>query len=97
LALSIDDFKKRFPQFAKSDQTLIDSALAEAERFVVRTAWGARANLADDAVANYAAHLVAINPLGESARHKKRDDGRTPYLDAYDRLRKLVVRTPWVV
>jgi hypothetical protein len=94
LALTSNDFKARFPEFSKTDLTLIGAKLAEAERIVHRSAWGPRA---DDAIANYAAHLIAMNPLGESARHKKRDDGRTPYLDTYERLRKLVVRTPRVI
>jgi hypothetical protein len=94
LAVTIEAFKQRFPQFAKTDLGLIAACLAEAEGIVNRTAWGSRA---DAGVMNYAAHLVSQNPLGESARMKKRDDGRTVYLDTYDRLRKFAFRGPRVI
>jgi hypothetical protein len=91
LALTPSDFTTRFPEFRKTDLNLIGAKLGEAERFVHRPALG---KWADDLVGNYAAHLIALNPLGESARQKKRDDGRTPYLDTYERILKKVVRVP---
>ena len=93
MALSRAAFLTRFPEFSSAPVGLVDSCLAEAERLVHRPTWGSRA---DDGVGQYAAHLIACNPLGERAKLIKKD-GSTHYLAAYTRLRKLCHLGPQVV
>lgn len=88
MPLTVQQFRARFPEFSRTPEDLVAAKLAEATRFVASAAWRGRA---DDGIGNYAAHLIASNPYGESARLKKRDDGRTVYLDTFERLRRVAV------
>ena len=93
MALSSAEFLGAFPEFAEAPSPLVDAKLAEAERFVSRAVFGA---VADDAVGNYAAHLIATNPLGERAKLIAKD-GSTPYLRTFERLRRAYRLGPTVV
>lgn len=91
MAITVEAFRTRFPEFAGAPNGLIEGALADAELAVDRVLFRDRA---DAAVRFYAAHLVANNPLGELARLEKKGkdgDGRTTYLDEFDRLKRIVV------
>jgi hypothetical protein len=77
----------RFPEFTQTVTEypdLVDGAIADAELMVDRVVWGDKA---DAGVTHYAAHLIAINPIGEMARLDKRGE-KTTYLLSYNELKK---------
>lgn len=79
-----DTLITRFPEFTDTPDTLVTASIADAELMVDRTYFGAKADMA---VTYYAAHLVAINPLGEMARLDKHSD-KTTYLVAFERVKR---------
>jgi hypothetical protein len=65
---------------------LVQPSNTDAELMVDRCVYGAKA---DAAVKAYAAHLIAINPLGEFARLDKKGE-KTIYLLQYERFKRAV-------
>lgn len=66
MAVTYAQFVQRFPEFSQAPQDTVEACLAEAEARVDRTF--VATNKADAAVKYLAAHLIAVNPLGEYAR-----------------------------
>lgn len=90
MAVTSEDMRRRFPELQPAPIELIEGAIADAELLVDRALFRHRA---DAAVRFLAAHMIANNPLGEMARlEKEKDkDGRTTYLDDFERLKRTVV------
>lgn len=86
LAVSVKLFTRRFPEFRDTDAGLLEECLTEAELFVDAKVWGARR---EAGIKMRAAHLVAMNPLGEKARLKK-DDSTTIYEKQFKTMRNAV-------
>jgi hypothetical protein len=86
LSVTRQIFLDRFPEFSKAPDTLIDASLADAALMVDRTYFGAKADLA---VTYWAAHLIAINPLGEMARLDKKNKD-TIYSTMYDQVKRSI-------
>lgn len=93
MALGTTEFLAAFPEFRRTDVTLVEAKLAQAERMVSRDRWGSRA---DDGVGNYAAHLLATSPLAEKSKYVEKT-GLTTYLATFERLRKTIATGPLVV
>lgn len=74
----------RFPEFTAATEALVTACIADAELMVDRAYYG---NKADMAVTWYAAHLIAINPLGEMARLDKKSD-KTIYLIGFNNIKR---------
>lgn len=72
----------RFPEFTSTPSALVTACIAEAELLVDRAYYGTKADMA---VTHFAAHLVAINPLGEMARLDKKGE-KTTYLLSFQRI-----------
>lgn len=80
-------FLAAFPVYTNTPTGLIDARLAEAQRRV-GPLWG---DLQDDGVSYLTAHLLAIDPMGESAARSNAMNGalnygRTTYLVEFERL-----------
>lgn len=81
------DFKSQFRAFTLVDDAVVQAKLDEA---YVRTgpSWGA---LQDQGAMTMAAHLLAIDPLGEpSARQAEQNDGSSTYLHEWERMLRQV-------
>jgi hypothetical protein len=76
----------RFPEFAAADSNLVTACIADAELMVDRVYFGDKADMA---VTHYAAHLIAINPLGEMARLDKKGD-KTTYLLSFTAIKRSI-------
>lgn len=87
MAVTRDSFVIRFPEFIETPESLVNKCLEEAELMVDRTVF--REDLGDLAVRAYAAHLIAINPLGELARLGK-CDCETQYSKLFDRIKRRI-------
>ena len=74
----------RFPEFTNATEALVTACIAEAELMVDRSYYGEKADMA---VTHLAAHLVAINPLGEMARLDKKGD-KTIYLISFEKIKR---------
>jgi hypothetical protein len=77
----------RYPEFTAANTdypNMVLAAIADAELMVGGTFFGDREDMA---VKAYAAHLIAINPLGELARLDKRKE-ETTYLIAFERIKR---------
>ena len=59
-APSFDDFQLRFPEFAEQSASVVEAAIAEAERSTPETVWTTRHT---EAVSQLAAHLLAIRTM----------------------------------
>jgi hypothetical protein len=78
----------RYPEFgaAVSDYPdMVDACIAQATEMVDATVYSTKA---DHAIKALAAHLIAINPMGEMARLDKKGT-KTVYLLQYEQLRKM--------
>lgn len=81
------EFKSQFRAFTLVDDAVVQAKLDEA---YVRTgpSWGA---LQDQGAMTLAAHLLAIDPLGEpSARQAEQNDGSSTYLHEWERMLRQV-------
>lgn len=65
MAVTIGDFRLRFPELDKAPQQIVTRCLATANNWVNPDIWG---GVSDDGVAYLAAHYVAMSPGGEHAR-----------------------------
>lgn len=64
MPVSSADLVVRFPEFANAPADLLAARLAQAARSIDTEVWG---DLADDGVAQLAAHLLAMSPFGTTA------------------------------
>ncbi|HEY6461204.1 MAG TPA: hypothetical protein VIY73_13660, partial [Polyangiaceae bacterium] len=101
-----------FPEFSSTDVTLVTAKLALASVRMGGPdtgVWGSYANppapgafatwvptIADEAQANLAAHLLETNPRGSPMAMAKDGDGRTTYLEEFERIRDAVCAGPIV-
>ena len=89
--LSSGDFLTRFPEFSKTDTTLVASALSDAAIVIDGAVWG---QLAGQGHGYLTAHMLALSPFGQQARlvldGKKGAAPATTYYSHYDRLMRLV-------
>lgn len=84
MTVSRATFLERRPEFANTPVTLVDACLVDAELMIDREYYGTKA---DAGVMAYAAHLIAINPLGEMARLDKHGE-KTTYLLEWERIKR---------
>lgn len=77
-------FIERFPEFTETPSTLVDASLADAALMVDADYFGSKADMA---IRYYAAHLIAINPLGEMARLDKHGE-KTTYLTEFEKVKR---------
>jgi hypothetical protein len=85
MALSLEDFRTRFPEFTATDDDYVSAKLAEALRGMDADVWG---DLADDGQGYLTAHLMALSPFGNAAKLVKGDT--TTYEGHYRRLLRAV-------
>jgi Protein of unknown function (DUF4054) len=76
MALDLNQFRTRKPEFQGVNNELINLALAAA---VKRLSPGVLGDSYDDAQAELAAHILASNPWGAQARLSGTKDGSTVY------------------
>jgi hypothetical protein len=92
--MTVASFLEAFPEFTDVNTEtpdLVSAKLAQAAR---RVASGTvAAFLRDDLIAYLAAHLLATSPQGQQARMVSKD-GRTTYLEEYERLCRTVPTGP---
>ena len=82
--MSFINFTKRFPEFANTEPSLIEMALAEAQSEINSKHFG---DLFDLVVQYLAAHKLAISPMGEPCRLEASQE-KTTYQIEYERLCK---------
>lgn len=86
MALSKDDFLKKFPEFAETTpMAVVESRLQWAKDCISEEAFG---SIYEQAVYQYTAHLIASSPNGVNARLNKQD-GETIYSAEWNRIRSL--------
>lgn len=86
MALTLEQFRERFPAFEDTPEGLVRARLDEAARAVSASSWGPRA---DDAHGLLTAHMLALEPMGEQARLKLPGGGETTtYGRRFEELRK---------
>lgn len=83
MAVTVESFLSRFPEFRPGGRDLIAANIADAELRVGITAWGVKRDLA---VMYKAAHQLAISPFGQQAELKAKNGG-TVYQTLYESLR----------
>ena len=74
----------RFPEFNATPASLVTASIADAELMVDRSFYGAKADMA---VTYYAAHLIAMNPLGEMVRLDKKG-AKTVYSVLFEAIKR---------
>jgi hypothetical protein len=84
MALSLSDFRTRFPEFVETGDALVSAKLTEASALVDDDYWGA---LAEQAQGYMAAHLLALGPVGIRAKLVQ-PTGETCYLKHLEFLRQ---------
>lgn len=84
MAVTFTTLRVRYPEFVPTPEALITASIVDAELMVDRTVYGSKSDMA---VTSYAAHLIAINPLGEMARLDKKSD-KTTYLLAFNAIKR---------
>lgn len=87
MAVTLTSFRTRYPEFEQAPDTLVQACIDDAEAIIDRNFFGT--TKADIAVKAYAAHLIAINPLGEYARLDKKGE-KTTYLLQYEKVTRTV-------
>jgi hypothetical protein len=95
VAVTVDQIKQEFPEFANTDPRLIAAKLADATGLLNKDSFGP---LWDQAVKYKACHLLALSPSGEYARLK--DDEGGGATTVYERHYLKILRgisTPMVV
>lgn len=85
--MTLQSFVQNFPEFNKTDRTLVQKKLDTAFNLIDPGAWGSKA---DTGQMYLAAHLLTATPEGEQARLKK-ENRVTTYWIEYERLRKAAV------
>lgn len=91
MAVSAEQLRAEFPEFANTDLGLLNGKIADATAMLSASAFG---DQHDQAVKYMAAHLVALSPGGEFARldpSKEEDGARTLYERQYLAVQKGVI------
>lgn len=86
MAVTVATLVTRYPEFTATPSTLVQACIDDAELMVDRNFYGAKADMAVKALA---AHLIAINPLGEMARLDKKSD-RTSYSVQFEGIKRSI-------
>lgn len=94
MAWTVDTFLARYPHLAEISGArksgVIASALAEAAHYCDATVWGGKY---DHGVGLMACHLLSVQPFWDGKPSSVvTKDGRTPYLDQYERMAQVVGR-----
>ena len=79
MAVSVEQLRSEFPEFANTNSGLLAGKIADATAMLSAAAFG---ELHDQAVKYMAVHLVALSPGGEFARldpNEEADGARTLY------------------
>jgi hypothetical protein len=84
MAVNAASLVVRYPEFTSTPTTLVDASIADAELMIDRAYYRGKADMA---VTAYAAHLIAINPLGEMARLDKKGE-KTTYWLHYENIKR---------
>lgn len=72
MAVTVQQFKNKFPEFEATSNALVEMRIAMAERRVSLTSFG---DNRDDAVALKTASLLSMSPSGEQARLRVENRG----------------------
>lgn len=91
MAVSVEQLRSEFPEFANTSAGLLAGKIADATAMLNATAFG---ETHDQAVKYMAAHLVALSPGGEFARldpNEESDGARTLYERQYMTLQRGVI------
>ena len=91
MAVSVEQLRSEFPEFAHTNEALLAAKLADATAMLNAHAFG---DTHDHAVKYMAAHLVALSPNGEFARldpNEESDGARTLYERQYLALARSVL------
>lgn len=83
MAVSVEQLRTEFPEFAHTDEGLLAGKIADAMAMLNAHAFG---DAHDQAIKYMAAHLVALTPNGEFARldpNEEEDGARTLYERQY--------------
>jgi hypothetical protein len=84
VAVTVEQIKQEFPEFANTDPRLIAAKIADATGLLHKDSFG---TLWDQAVKYKTCHLIALSPSGEFARLNSDDgDSTTVYERHYLRL-----------
>jgi hypothetical protein len=83
VAVTVNQFIVRFAEFCDADKDLVQACIDDAELMIDRSWYGDKADMA---VRYKAAHLLAINPLGEMARLEK-DKHSTTYGKIFSKIK----------
>jgi len=89
MAVTAVSLVARYPEFedaVTAYPAMVDACIAEAALMVDGNVYGDKADMA---VTSYAAHLIALNPIGELARLDKKSD-KTTYLIHFTNIKKSV-------
>lgn len=86
MTVSVDRFRKAFPEFNETSAILVQQKLDAAELRIARGTWG---DLADQGVMYLAASLLSSAPEGQLARLQKEDMYNT-YQIEWDRMKREV-------
>jgi hypothetical protein len=84
--LALSDFLARFPEFSRTDTTLIASALNDAALVIDPSVWG---SFAGQGHGYLCAHRLALSPFGQQARLVTKS-GSTTYWEHYEALMNVV-------
>jgi len=91
VAVTVEQIKAEFPEFANTSDALIAAKIADAYEQLYPSGWGSGY---DQAVKYQACHLIACSPGGEFARldpNKEPDGASTLYERRYNALQQSVV------
>lgn len=97
MAVTVEQIKSEFPEFAQTDPRLIAAKIADAQARLNQSAFGP---LWDQAIKYRACHLIAMSPSGEYARLSVKEQSVDGATTTYEReFRKLVrsISGPMVV
>jgi hypothetical protein len=90
VAVTVDQLRAEFPEFAHTDSGLLAGKIADATAMLNAGAFG---DLYDQAVKYMACHLIALSPNGEFARldaNDEPDGARTTYERTYLKLQRSI-------
>ncbi len=85
-AISVEEFRDEFAEYADTDPLLIGKKIDEAQARCDETVWG---SLWVHGIKYLAAHLLATSPKGRQARLQS-NNGASLYLEEYKRVQRNV-------
>jgi hypothetical protein len=86
MAATVDEFRKRFPEFAGVDDVLIATHMGDAALSVSAGVWGVKQ---DVGIYYLTAHRLALSPFGRAAKLVG-EDGKTTYGAHLEELKRQV-------